>query len=39
VISQYKEEVERELFPSEDNVRHMAEGELQQLVEWVRLGT
>jgi 3-methyl-2-oxobutanoate hydroxymethyltransferase len=35
VISQYKEDVEKKLFPAEENVRHMPEGELQQLIEWV----
>lgn len=33
-IEQYKEEVEQNVFPSEENVRHMPEEELQNLIEW-----
>lgn len=34
-IKQYQEEVEQKLFPSEENVRHMTEEELQQLTTWL----
>jgi 3-methyl-2-oxobutanoate hydroxymethyltransferase len=34
-IEQYKEEVEQKIFPSEENVRHMPQEELQNLIEWV----
>ncbi|MGH7998379.1 MAG: 3-methyl-2-oxobutanoate hydroxymethyltransferase, partial [Brasilonema sp.] len=33
-IEQYKEEVEQNVFPSEENVKHMAQEELQNLIEW-----
>lgn len=36
VIAQYKEEVEQQSFPAEENVRHMAEDELQQLIDWTQ---
>ncbi|MBE9178170.1 3-methyl-2-oxobutanoate hydroxymethyltransferase [Oculatella sp. LEGE 06141] len=36
VMNQYKLEVEEQVFPSEDNVRHMAPEELQQLLDWVK---
>ncbi len=35
-IAQYKEEVEQHLFPAEENVRHMAVEELQQVIEWTQ---
>lgn len=35
-ITQYKEEVEQSLFPREENLRHMAQEELQKLMEWVK---
>jgi len=35
-IMQYKEEVEGNRFPAEENIRHMAAEELQQLMGWVR---
>ncbi|MFB2772499.1 3-methyl-2-oxobutanoate hydroxymethyltransferase [Pelatocladus sp. BLCC-F211] len=35
-VEQYKEEVEQGVFPSEDNVRHMPQEELQKLIEWVK---
>ncbi|MBW4617399.1 MAG: 3-methyl-2-oxobutanoate hydroxymethyltransferase [Desmonostoc vinosum HA7617-LM4] len=34
-IEQYKEEVEKKLFPSDENVGHMQSEELQNLLEWV----
>lgn len=37
-IKQYREEVEQKIFPSEDNVRHMATDELQQLMAWMNNG-
>jgi len=37
-IKQYREEVEQKVFPAEDNVRHMAQDELQQLIAWVDNG-
>lgn len=33
-IKQYKEEVERYMFPAKENIRHMAAEEVQQLIEW-----
>jgi len=38
-IEKYRAEVEERMFPSEDNVRHMAQDELQQLIAWVNNGT
>ena len=35
-ILAYKEEVECQQFPADENVRHMAPEELQLLIEWVR---
>ncbi len=37
-ILTYKEEVERQQFPAEENVRHMSPEELQLLLEWARQG-
>jgi 3-methyl-2-oxobutanoate hydroxymethyltransferase len=34
-IEQYKEDVEQNTFPSDDNVRHMTTEELQKLLEWL----
>ncbi|MGL5872731.1 MAG: 3-methyl-2-oxobutanoate hydroxymethyltransferase [Xenococcaceae cyanobacterium] len=38
-IARYKEEVEKISFPAEENLRHMAEDELEKLVEWLRLNS
>ncbi|NEP12959.1 MAG: 3-methyl-2-oxobutanoate hydroxymethyltransferase [Symploca sp. SIO1A3] len=38
-IEKYRKEVEQQVFPSEDNVRHMAKDELEQLIAWVNQGT
>ncbi len=35
-IEQYKKEVEQKIFPSEENVRHMLQEELQNLIQWVK---
>jgi len=35
-IKQYQEEVEQQMFPSEENVRHMTEEERQKLTTWVQ---
>lgn len=33
-VKQYKEEVEQGIFPLENNVRHLAQEELQKLIDW-----
>ncbi len=35
-IEDYKEEVEQGLFPSKENIQHMAQEELHKLIEWVK---
>jgi 3-methyl-2-oxobutanoate hydroxymethyltransferase len=35
-IAQYKQEVEQQIFPAEENVRHMVPEELQQFIDWVK---